>query len=105
MQIEGTVICQCNQQNQESQFFVDLPRNRISTLERDLFEENAIIEFLLIERSKPVRYKKENEKILIDTDQEHEEETKPQKFARKKIETLGGSNNKKETFWSLVILC
>ena len=39
IQIEDTVICskqsQCNQQNQEPEFFVDLLRARISTLERE----------------------------------------------------------------------
>ena len=57
IQIEDTVSgsnkSQCNRQNQEPEFFVYLLRNRISTLERELIEKNAIIDFLLKERSKP----------------------------------------------------
>ena len=56
IQIEDTVIgsnkSQCNRQNQEPEFFVDLLRNTMS--ERELIEKNAIIDFLLKERSKPV---------------------------------------------------
>ena len=98
IQIEDTVIgsnkSQCNRQNQESEFFVDLIRNRISTLERELIEENAIIDFPLKERSKPVSYKKENisskyiikiyQNIIIDANQENEEGTKPRNSAEKK---------------------
>ena len=51
IQIEDTAIgsnkSQCNQQNQEPEFFVDSLRNRMSTLERELIEKNAIIDFLL----------------------------------------------------------
>ena len=56
IQIEDTVIgsnkSQCNRQNQEPKFFVDLLRNRMSTLKRELIEKNTIIDFLLKERSK-----------------------------------------------------
>ena len=88
IQIEDTVVgsnkSQCNRQNQEPEFFVDLLRNRISTLERELIEKNAIIDFLLKERSKSVSYKKENQNIIIDANQENEERTKPQNSAEKK---------------------
>ena len=81
IQIEDTVIgsnkSQCNRQNQEPEFFVGLLRKRISTLERKLIEKNAIIDFLLKERSKPVSYKK-------DANQENEEGTKPRNSAEKK---------------------
>ena len=88
IQIEDTVIgiskSQCNRQNQEPEFFVDLLRNRISTSEEELIEENAIIDFLLKERSKPVSYEKENQNIIIDANQENEEETKPRYSTEKK---------------------
>ena len=88
IQIEDTVVgsnkSQCNRQNQESDFFVDLLRNRISTLERELIEKNAIIDFPLKERSKPVSYKKEKENIIIDANQENEEGTKSRNSAEKK---------------------
>ena len=62
IQIEDTVIgsnkSQCNRQNQEPEISVNLLRNRISHLERELIEKNAIIVFLLKEKSKPVIYKK-----------------------------------------------
>ena len=53
-------------------------------MERELFEKNGIIDFLLKERSKPVSYKKENQNIIIDATQENEEGTKPRKSAEKK---------------------
>ena len=87
-QIEDTVIgsnkSQCNRQNQEPEFFVDLLRNRVSALERELIEKNATIDFLLKERGKPVSYKKENQNIIIDANQENEEGTKPWNSAEKK---------------------
>ena len=90
IQVEDTVIgskkSQCNRQNQEPEFFVDLLRSRISTLERELIEKNAIIDFLLKERSKPVSYKKENQNIIIDANQKNEEGTKPRNSADKKEE-------------------
>ena len=59
IQIENTVIgsnkSQCNRQNQEPEFFVNLLRNRMSTVKRELIEKCY---FLLKERSKPVSYKK-----------------------------------------------
>ena len=64
---------QCNQQNQEPGFFVDLLRNRIST-------------FLLKERSKPVSYKKKKN-IVVDADQKNEKETK----LRRSTETKKGN--------------
>ena len=82
----GSNKSQCNRQNQEPEFLVDLLRNRISTLERELIEKNAIIDFLLKERSKPVSYKKENQNIIIDANQENEEGTKPRNSADKKEE-------------------
>ena len=54
----GSNKTQCNQQNQEPEFSVDLLRNRISNSERELIEKNVIIDFRLKERSKPVSYKK-----------------------------------------------
>ena len=65
-------------------FFVALLRNRISTLERELIKKNTIIDFLLKERSNPVSYKKENESIIIEANQENEEGTKPRNSAEKK---------------------
>ena len=65
---------QCNQQNQEPGFFVNLLRNRIST-------------FLLKERSKPVSYKKKNIYIAVDADQKNEKETK----LRRSTETKKGN--------------
>ena len=48
-QIEDKVIgsnkSRCNQQNQKPEFFVDSLRNRISNLERELIEKNAITDF------------------------------------------------------------
>ena len=90
IQIEDTMIgsskSQCNRQNQEPEFFVDLLRNRMSTLEKEFIEKNAITDFLLKERSKPVSYKKENQNMIIDANQKNEEGTKPRNSAEKKKE-------------------
>ena len=51
---------------------------------RELIEKNAIIDFLLKERSKPVSYKKENQDIITDANQENEEGTKPRNSTEKK---------------------
>ena len=80
-QIKDTVIGsnkrQCNRQSQAPEVFVDLLKNRTKTLERELIDKNAIIDFLLKEGSKPVSYKKENQNFIVDASQENEEETKP----------------------------
>ena len=56
----------------------------MSTLERELIEKNAVIDFLLKKRSKPVSYKKEKQNIIIDANQENEKGTKPRNSAEKK---------------------
>ena len=53
--------------------FINLLRNKTSTLERKLIEKNATTDFFLKERSKLVSYKKENQKVIINADQENEE--------------------------------
>ena len=55
-----------------------------------------MIDFLLKARSKPVSYKRENQKVIIDADRENEKKSKGR--------TLRRSSNKKEAFWSLAIL-
>ena len=99
-QIEDIMIgsnkTQYNQQNQEPEFSVDLPRNRISNSERELIEKNVIIDFRLKERSKPVSYKKENQNIITDANKENEEGTKPRKSREKKAEPTTATTTKKK---------
>ena len=85
---------QCNQQNQEPGFFVDLLRNRIST-------------FLLKERSKPVSYKKNIYILPLMLTKKMKKKQSYGDLQRRKRETLNGNNNnnKKGTFSSLVTLC
>ena len=66
-----------------------------STLEKELIEKSAKIDFLLKERSKPVSYKKEHQNIIIDANQENEEGTKPRNSTEKKRGTNYGNNNRK----------
>ena len=64
-----------------SDFFVDLLRNRTSTSEKKIIEENVAKDFLLKESSKPASYQKD----IMDVNRENKESIESQISIENKV--------------------